>query len=397
MGRLIAEAAARGAPVEEQASIFWSLATMRIMHFVAAMVVCIGMTDSVLAQKGDVEIEVNGELISRFARLALDCVHREYPNKIGHVLNSAEDARTPSSLHPVFYGCFDWHSSVHGHWMLIRLLRTTPDAQIAPDLREQIIKALGQSFTPSGVAAEVEYFQAENRKSYERPYGVAWFLQLTAELREWQDPLADAWLETLLPLEAVIVARIKSWLPNLAYPIRLGTHNQSMFAFGLILDWARIAGDRQMAEMITERSLAFHLQDRNCPLNYEPSGEDFLSPCLMEADLMRRIMDRDQFTGWLDGFLPGIPDDGRGDWLATGIVKDPTDGKLVHLDGVNLSRAWNLENIAAALPQADPRKTSLLAAGEVHAQAGIANVSAEHYEGSHWLASFATYLLTQTL
>ena len=370
---------------------------MRIMHFVAAMTVCIGMSDSVLAQKGEVEIEVNGELASRFARLALDCVHREYPNKIGHVLNSAEDARTPSSLHPVFYGCFDWHSSVHGHWMLVRLLRTVPDAQFAPDLREQIIKALGQSFTPSGVAVEVEYFEAENRKSYERPYGIAWFLQLTAELREWQNPLADAWLETLLPLEAVIVARIKSWLPNLAYPIRLGTHNQSMFAFGLILDWARITGDEQMAEMITERSLAFHLQDRNCPLNYEPSGEDFLSPCLMEADLMRRIMDRDQFANWLDNFLPGIPNDGRGNWLATGIVKDPTDGKLVHLDGVNLSRAWNLENIAAALPQADPRKTSLLAASKVHAKTGIANVSAEHYEGSHWLASFATYLVTQTL
>ncbi len=144
---------------------------MRIMHFVAAMAVCIGMTDSVLAQKGDVQIEVNGELVSRFARLALDCVHREYPNKIGHVLNSAKDARTPSSLHPVFYGCFDWHSSVHGHWMLVRLLRTVPDAQFAPDLREQIIKALGQSFTPSGVAVEVEYFQEENRKSYERPYG----------------------------------------------------------------------------------------------------------------------------------------------------------------------------------------------------------------------------------
>jgi hypothetical protein len=199
----------------------------------------------------------------------------------------------------------------------------------------------------------------------------------------------------LSPLEEVIVAQLKGWLPNLAYAIRLGTHNQSMFAFALILDWARIAGDTEMVELITERSLAFHLHDRHCPLGYEPSGEDFLSPCLMEADLMRRIMPRAQFDSWLGEFLPGIPIDGSGDWLATGIVKDPTDGKLVHLDGVNLSRAWNLESMAAALPEDDPRRASLLAAAEIHAQAGIANVSGEHYEGSHWLASFATYLVTR--
>ena len=367
---------------------------MKIGRFMVAAVICIGLADVSYAQDIDGDKHVNGELAARFARLALDCVHREYPNKIGHVLNGDEDARTPVSLHPVFYGCFDWHSSVHGHWLLVRLLRTVPAGQFPAGLRDQIIAALGQSFTAEGVAEEVSYFQAENRKSYERPYGVAWFLQLTAELREWQDPLAGAWLVTLQPLEEVIVGQIKSWLPNLAYPIRLGTHNQSMFAFGLILDWANIAGDTEMVELIRERTLAFHLQDRNCPLNYEPSGEDFLSPCLMEADLMRRVLDGDQFVRWFGEFLPGIPRDGRGDWLATGIVKDPTDGKLVHLDGVNLSRAWNLENIAAALPEDDSRKASLLAASRLHADAGIANVSAEHYEGSHWLASFATYLVT---
>jgi hypothetical protein len=168
-----------------------------------------------------------------------------------------------------------------------------------------------------------------------------------------------------------------------------------MFAFGLMLDWAEVAGDTEMAGLIRERTLAFHLEDRNCPLNYEPSGEDFLSPCLMEADLMRRVLDRAEFARWFGEFLPGIPRDGRGDWLATGIVNDPTDGKLVHLDGVNLSRAWNLENIAAVLPEGDPRTASLLAASRIHAEAGIANVSGEHYEGSHWLASFATYLVTK--
>jgi hypothetical protein len=361
--------------------------------FIALLGACFAPA-TVVADAGEEE-RVKQELVSRFSRLALDCVHREYPNKIGHVLNSDEDARTPSSLHPVFYGCFDWHSSVHGHWLLVRLLRTASTGQMAPELREEIVAALERNFTVEGVTAEVAYFEAENRKSYERPYGSAWFLQLTAELREWKDPKAETWLQTLLPLEAVIVSQIKSWLPNLAYPIRLGTHNQSMFAFGLILDWARVSGDSEMAAMVRDRSRAFHLEDRNCPIEYEPSGEDFLSPCLMEADLMRRILDRDEFAKWLDGFLPAIPRDGSSDWLATGIVMDPSDGKLVHLDGVNLSRAWNLENIAAALPANDTRRASLLAASEVHARQGIANVSAEHYEGSHWLASFATYLVTR--
>jgi len=368
---------------------------MKIRSFLAAVLVYVVWINSALANSADMTSPVDGALASRFARLALDCVHREYPNKIGHVLNEAADARTPSSLHPVFYGCFDWHSSVHGHWLLVRLLRTVPAGDMPPGMREEIVAALNRSFTAEGVSGEVAYFQAENRKAYERPYGSAWFLQLTTELREWRDPRAAAWLEILMPLESVIVAQIKSWLPNLAYAIRLGTHNQSMFAFGLILDWARVAGDGEMVTLITGRSLAFHREDRNCPIDYEPSGEDFLSPCLMEADLMRRILPQAEFAVWLEGFLPAIPRDGSGDWLAIGIVMDPTDGKLVHLDGVNLSRAWNLENIAGALPADDPRRASLLAAAGIHAEAGIANVSAEHYEGSHWLASFATYLVTR--
>lgn len=338
---------------------------------------------------------VDAELAVKFSRLALDCVHREYPNKIAHVLNSSADAGTPSELYPVFYGCFDWHSSVHGHWLLVRLLRTVPPGHWPDGMRDEIIAALMKSFSAPGIAAEVTYYQSENRASFERPYGIAWFLQLTAELRAWEDPLAGAWLEILLPLEAAIVARVKDWLPKLAYAIRLGTHNQSMFAFGLMLDWAVIANDTELADLLKERSLAFHLGDRNCPITYEPSGEDFLSPCLMEADLMRRILPQVAFAEWLAVFLPEIPIDGRGDWLATGIVMDPTDGKLVHLDGVNLSRAWNLENMALALPEQDPRRASLLAAAKIHTQAGLANVSGEHYEGSHWLASFATYLVTR--
>jgi hypothetical protein len=329
---------------------------------------------------------VDSGLAARFARLALDCVHREYPNKIAHVLNAAADARPPSALYPVFYGCYDWHSSVHGHWLLVRLLRTVPETDMPAELRDEIESALNRSFTPAGIAGEVAYLQADGRGTFERPYGLAWFFQLTAELREWDDPRARRWLATLVPLESVIVARIKTWLPKLAYAIRLGTHNQSMFAFGLILDWARTSGDTEMAQRVTERSLAFHRRDRDCPLAYEPSGEDFLSPCLMEADLMRRLLAPEEYSSF--------PRDGRGDWLAVGIVNDPSDGKLVHLDGVNLSRAWNLRNIATALPDSDPRVPALLAAAEVHAETGITSVSAEHYEGGHWLASFATYLVT---
>jgi hypothetical protein len=353
-----------------------------------------GTGTNACAQSAPPEPIVDGLLAAGFARLALDCVHREYPNKVAHVLNGPADALPPSLLYPVFYGCFDWHSSVHGHWLLLRLLRTVPEQRMPPDLRNEITAALNRSFTAEGVAKEVAYLQAENRESFERPYGMAWFLQLTAELREWDDPRARAWLATLKPLEAAIVDMVQAWLPKLAYPIRLGTHNQSMFAFGLMLDWARVAGDADMAALLTERSLAFHRGDRDCPLAYEPSGEDFLSPCLMEADLMRRLLPRETFAAWLDEFLPGIPRDGRGDWLAPGIVNDPSDGKLVHLDGVNLSRAWNLRNIAAALPQSDPRIAALRAAAVIHAESGIASVSAEHYAGGHWLASFATYLVS---
>ncbi|WP_410795908.1 DUF2891 domain-containing protein [Parvularcula sp. LCG005] len=327
----------------------------------------------------------------RFARLALTCVHKEYPNKISHVLSSTEDAQAPSSLYPAFYGCFDWHSSVHGHWLLVRLLKAEPDGPYAELIRE----ALATSFTAENIAGETAYFATEGRASFERPYGTAWFLQLIAELDEWDDPQGMEWRETLRPLEAVIVAKTSDWLPKLAYPIRLGTHNQTAFAFGLMIDYVRTTGNEAFEALLTDKVLAFHLEDRNCPLAYEPSGEDFLSPCLHEADLMRRVLPSDQFAEWLSGFLPTIPTTGSGDWLAPGIVEDPTDGKLVHLDGVNLSRAWALEGIAAALPADDARRASLLASAALHRETSIKAVSDVHYAGSHWLGSFATYLTTK--
>lgn len=332
-----------------------------------------------------------GVVTDRFALMALSCIHREYPNKISHVLNSAEDAKPSRELYPAFYGCYDWHSSVHGHWLLVRILNTDPETPF----REAILAALSRSFTPENIAGEVAYFSAPDRASFERPYGTAWFLQLMTELRQLEVPEASAWAETLAPLEAFIRTETMSWLTKLVYPIRIGTHNSTSFAFGLMLDWADATGDTEFRQAIADKALAFHAQDVNCPLAYEPSGEDFLSPCLMEADLMRRVMPQAEYSVWLQNFLPQIPVDGSADWLATGIVLDATDGKLVHLDGMNLSRAWALEGIASALPEGDLRIPALLAAAATHKEVGVAAVSDEHYSGSHWLASFATYLETR--
>lgn len=339
-------------------------------------------------------------LTDRFAGFALACVHKQYPNKISHVLKGGADVAAPRELYPAFYGCFDWHSSVHGHWLLTRILKTEPETPENKPLRAAIFSALDRSFTPENITGELAYYTAEDRGSFERPYGIAWYLQLVAELHESDEPKLKGYRETLRPLEAAIVAEVKDWLPKLAYPIRLGTHNQSAFAFGLMLDYARTVGDDDLEAALEAKSLEFHKDDRNCPLAYEPSGEDFLSPCLMEADLMRRVLPSAEFADWLSGFLPDIPrpdipSDGRADWLAPGVVRDASDGKLVHLDGVNLSRAWAMEGIASALPENDARVAALLAAAAVHKETGIAAVSDEHYSGSHWLASFATYLETR--
>ncbi len=332
-----------------------------------------------------------GVVEDRFARLAFNCVHRQYPNKISHVMNDDSDVKTPRALTPMFYGCFDWHSAVHGHWLLVRILKSTDSIPQQDALRSK----LALSFTASNAQAELAYYTQKGRASFERPYGIAWFLQLVAELHESDDAQLIEWRNTLAPLEDAIVRQISQWLPKLAYPIRLGTHNQSAFAFGLMLDYARTVDHRELEQLLVDKIRLFHMNDRNCPLDYEPSGEDFLSPCLMEADLMRRVLSSDDFSAWLDGFLPNLPLDGSSEWLQPGVVRDATDGKLVHLDGVNLSRAWALEGIASALPEGDPRVASLRSSADIHRGTGLAAVSDAHYAGSHWLASFALYLTSQ--
>jgi hypothetical protein len=327
----------------------------------------------------------------RFANLALACVHKEYPNKISHNLNSDADVAPPRKLTPAFYGCYDWHSSVHGHWLLARLARSFPAAPFAAPARE----ALAQSLTPDNLAAEAAYLNRPGTASFERPYGLAWLLQLGQELREWDDPRAREMAANLRPLEQAAVQRLTTWMQKLANPIRIGEHNQTAFGMGLMLDYARSAGDQAFAGVLVARARRFYLNDRDCPLAYEPSGEDFLSPCLGEADLMRRVLPPPEFAGWLRSFLPQIPANGRTDWLKPVVSPDPSDPKLAHLDGLNLSRAWMLEGVAAGLPPGDMRLSALRATAKTHRDAGLAAVTGEHYEGGHWLGSFAVYMTTQ--
>ena len=332
----------------------------------------------------------------RFAKLALACVHKEYPNKISHVLNGDADVAPPRKLTPAFCGCYDWHSSVHGHWLLVRLVRTFPNAPFAAAARD----ALKKSLMADNLKQEATYLRGTGRASFERPYGLSWLLQLCAELREWDDPQAKEMSANLRPLEEAAVERLKTWLPKLSHPVRIGEHDQTAFGLGLMLDYARKIDNRPFAQLVSDSARKFFLADRNCPLAYEPSGEDFISPCLGEADVMRRVMAPEEFAKWLKDFMPQIPaarDGGsyNADWLPVAVSPDRSDPKLAHLDGLNLSRAWMLEGIMSILPADDPRRPALAAVAEAHRRAGLAAVTGEHYEGGHWLGSFAVYLTTR--
>ena len=326
----------------------------------------------------------------RFAGLALACVDKEYPNKISHVLNGDADVAPPRKLTPAFYGCYDWHSSVHGHWLLVRLARKFPDAPFTKPARE----ALRKSLTVENLKQEAAYLRGEGRANFERPYGLAWLLQLIAELREWNDPDAKEMLANLRPLEEAALDRLKIWLPKLSHPVRIGEHAQTAFALGLMLDYARSTRNESFDKLLADRARKFYFADKNCPMAYEPSGEDFLSPCLAEADVMRRLLPPAEFAKWLKEFMPQIPTTAKVDWLPVAVSPDPGDPKLAHLDGLNLSRAWMLEGILSALPAGDSRRPALVAAADAHRNAGLAAVTGAHYEGGHWLGSFAVYLVS---
>jgi hypothetical protein len=328
---------------------------------------------------------------THFAGLALACLHREYPNKISHVLNSDADARPPRELTPAFYGCYDWHSAVHGHWLLVRLVRTYPHAPFEAAARAE----LARSLTPDNIAREVTYLEEEGREAFERPYGLAWLLRLAAELREWQDPEGREWLAALLPLETAAAKQLKAWLPQLAYPIRSGEHSQTALSFGLMWDWAVVSGDSAMRDLLALKAGEFYAKDKKCPLAFEPSGTDFLSPCLAEADFMRRVLDPKTFSRWLERFFPSLAGGDPTRWLRPAVVTDRDDPKLAHIDGLNLSRAWMLDGIASALPKNDRRVNVLLIVAALHRQVGLPAVLHVSYVGSHWLGTYAVYLTSR--
>ena len=334
--------------------------------------------------------ELDAGTADRFARLALACVDREYPNKPEQVLEGPTDVKAPKDFHPSFYGCYDWHSSVHGHWMLARLLQTNPAIPSASDIRAR----LDAHFTADAIAAEARYLDAPGARTFERPYGWAWTLRLAADLEGSQDPQQRAWRERVKPLENAVLARLQDYLPKLTRPVRSGIHPNTAFALAQALDYARATRRADMEKIFLSRSSFYYGSDRACPLAYEPSGEDFFSPCLAEADLMRRVLPPKEYGAWLKRFLPQLS--AHKTFPLTPVsAADPTDPRLVHLDGLNLSRAWMLRGIAQGLAANDGRRAVLLRAAAAHEVAGLARVSSGDYAGDHWLASFAVYLLTE--
>ncbi len=327
-----------------------------------------------------------------FAKLALTCVKQEYPNKISHSLNSAQDVKTPHELYPAFYGCLDWHSSVHGHWLLAKVSNYYGEK---PSYFDASLAALQKSITPENIAKEVEYLTTPGRASFERPYGLAWALMLDKELRQAEVKEIKALQPIYSPLAKAARNKIAAWLPKLDYPIRTGEHSQTAFGLSLAYDYAIAANDIEFENLIKERAMKYYANDVKCPLNYEPDGEAFLSPCLEEAALMARIMPRDKYQKWLKKFLPQIPTNGKADWLIPAKVSDRSDPKIAHLDGLNLSRAAKMNIIASYLDESNEgRYKSLMLAAKAHADASLPFVTGEHYEGGHWLGTFATYYLS---
>jgi hypothetical protein len=317
--------------------------------------------------------------------LPLACVQKQYPNKPGEVLESAEDLGEPFEMHPAFYGCFDWHSSVHGHWSLVWLLKHFPDVPGAVEARE----VLRDHITEENIRAEVTYFNREQSTSYERTYGWAWLLKLAEELYTWDDPMADTLFRNLEPLASLIENRFLEFLPKLNYPIRVGEHTNTAFGLCFALDYAHTLKRTELVKLIESRARDFYLADAGCPLTWEPGGSDFLSPCLEEADLMRRVLGREEFLPWLSVFIPGILEDNF--TMEAGKVSDRSDGKLVHLDGLNFSRAWVLYGLAGMYPELE----HLVALADNHFEYSFPNLVGDTYEGGHWLGSFAIYALDQ--
>jgi len=322
------------------------------------------------------------ETAKLLAELPLHCIETEYPNKLGQVLTDATFLDSPANLHPIFYGCFDWHSSVHGHWLLASLLRQFPET----DLASRITALFNKQFTSEKVAAELAYFEPKLEKSFERTYGWAWLLKLQQALILCPQPEAKTWTENLEPLVHFVVESYYTFLPKLLYPIRVGEHSNTAFGLSLALDYARTAGNTDLARVIEQRAKDYFLDDVECPISWEPSGYDFISPCLEEAELMSKVLEQTEYEMWLKKFLPQLFK--KNFTLEPGKVSDRTDGKLVHLDGLNFSRARCFFSLALVLPDYSEKFLTL---GDAHLQASAGYVTGSDYMGSHWLASFLVY------
>ena len=339
----------------------------------------------VLPKLGD---KLTDAQVASFAKLALKNIHTEYPNKPSNVVWDADSVRQPKEMHPAFYGCFDWHSSVHGHWMLIRLLKDYPENSMDQEIREK----LRQNLSRANLDAELAYFQEKHHKTFERTYGWAWYLRMADELEGWDDPDGKLWRENVKGLEELLVERTIDYLPKLTFPIRTGTHPDTGFALAQILDYARTMKNTKLEELIVKRARDYYFKDVDYPTRYEPSGQDFFSSCLNEADLMRRVLTPEEFGKWFDEFLPTLIDGEGGNLLIPVEVSDVTDGYIVHLAGLNLNRGWCMQGIASVLEDDDPRAALLKKSAAEHAQTGYKYVFSGHYEGDHWLATFAIYL-----
>lgn len=319
----------------------------------------------------------------RLSKLPLKCMDTEYPNRLGQTLGGVDDLRSPKSLHPAFYGCFDWHSSVHGHWSLVSLLKQYPTIENANQIKQNLLRHISKE----NIAAEVQYFEGKHNKIYERTYGWAWLLKLAEELHTWNDPVAKELETNLQPLANLIVDKYLEFLPKLQYPIRVGEHPNTAFGMAFAWDYANTTGNLQLKELIDKRAKYFYLEDISCPMSWEPGGSDFLSPCLEEAALMLRVLPEKEYKNWLKLFLPELLDQNYD--LKPGIVSDRTDGKLVHLDGVNFSRAWCLNEIANKYPIYQYLRKNAIE----HINYSLPNIVDGNYEGGHWLGSFAIYAL----
>jgi hypothetical protein len=327
-------------------------------------------------------------LAEKFAGLAIEHVRREFPNKLDHVINDAGDLRSPRELHPIFFGSFDWHSCVHGYWLLARMLRRYPSISAAPRIRELFDSQL----TPGNVAAEVAYLHQPNRGTFERSYGWAWILMLAAELTraEGND---GRWAAEFQPLASQFVARFLDFIPKATYPIRAGAHYNTAFAFALALEYADVCGDARFGDVIRNKAISWYGKDADCQA-WEPGGGDFISPALMEAECMRRVLPREEFTQWFQRFLPRIGDGDPATLVEPAFVSDRSDGKIGHLDGLNFSRAWCWRSLASGLAASDPRHGLMRKAADAHIAASLSHVAGD-YMGEHWLATFATLALDE--